>query len=146
MSKDKEATLSITRRFQFCAGHRVHGHESKCRHLHGHNYVAHVRIIGPKLDSLGRVIDFGNVKQVVGGWIDEHWDHAFIAYVGDEEALTALRMVAGQKLYVMQTNPTAENMAVELLRIANARLRELGLRCVSVDLEETENCSAMVIQ
>ena len=139
-----DTNVTITRRLQFCAGHRVHGHESKCRHLHGHNYVAHVTIVGPKLDALGRVIDFGVVKQIVGGWIDDNWDHAFIVWRDDEEALTALRMVAGQKLYVMSRNPTAENLAEELAVVANTRLRELGLRVAAVDLEETENCRAEV--
>lgn len=134
----------LVRRLQFCAGHRVYGHESKCRHLHGHNYIAHLHVVGPKLDQLGRVIDFGVVKQIIGGWIDEHWDHATIVFRDDEEALAALRMVAGQKVYVLNQNPTAENMAEELLVIANARLRDLGLRCVAVELEETENCRVEV--
>ena len=70
--------ITCTRRFQFCAGHRVHRHESKCRNLHGHNYVLFVTVTAPELDSLGRVIDFSIIKGLVGDWIDSKWDHGFI--------------------------------------------------------------------
>lgn len=135
---------TITRRFQFCAGHRVHQHESKCRNLHGHNYVALIEVECNRLDNVGRVIDFSAVKAIIGQWLEEHWDHAFIAHADDEEALRAVRMVEGQKLYVMPTNPTAENMASHLMAVANTRLRALSLRCCKVVLYETENCSAEV--
>lgn len=138
-------TTTITRRFQFCAGHRVNGHENKCRHLHGHNYVALVEVAGRRLDDLGRIIDFSAVKAIVGQWIDEKWDHAMIVHADDAEALQAVRMVENQKLYVMATNPTAENMAQELLVVANGRLRTIGLRCTRITLWETENCFATVV-
>lgn len=141
--RPKDSTVAV-RRIQFCAGHRIHGHESKCAHLHGHNYVAHVHVSAASLDDLGRVIDFGVVKQVVGQWIEENWDHAFLVFVDDEEALAALRMVSGQRVYRMPTNPTAENMAAHLLSHANGMLRPLGVRVVRVELEETENCRVEV--
>lgn len=34
----------VIRSHEICAGHRVVGHESKCRHLHGHNYVFHFHV------------------------------------------------------------------------------------------------------
>lgn len=132
------------RRIQFCAGHRIYGHESKCRHLHGHNYVAIFHVSAPQLDKLGRVVDFSVVKQIMGAWIEENLDHAFIAFREDLEVVNLLRTVHGQKTFVMNANPTAENIATLLLVTANARLRELGLRCDRVELEETENCSVEV--
>lgn len=144
MTKQRVTTISITRRFQFASGHRVYRHEGKCRHLHGHNYVAHVRLTAPSLDDRGRVLDFSQVKALVGQWLEENWDHAMILCADDEEALEAVRMVHGQKLYVMQQNPTAENMADELLIRCNALLAPLNIRCSAVQLEETENCSASV--
>ena len=142
MTKPRNATVSISRRFQFCAGHRVYRHESKCRHLHGHNYVAHIHLTAASLDDRGRVLDFSQVKTIVGGWLDDNWDHAMILCADDEEALRAVRMVHGQKLYVMTQNPTAENMASELHVRVNALLSSLRVRCTHVVLEETENCSA----
>ena len=69
---------TATRRLQFCAGHRVHDHESECRNLHGHNYVVFLTAASTSddpLDKLGRVIDFGVLKEKFGAWIDEWWDH-----------------------------------------------------------------------
>ena len=71
------------------------------------------------LDSIGFVVDFTDVKDKVGGWIDEHWDHAFLVSGRDEEMLTALRGVKGSRVFVFpDANPSAEVMARELYRTA----------------------------
>jgi 6-pyruvoyltetrahydropterin/6-carboxytetrahydropterin synthase len=133
---------SITRKIEFDAGHRVLGHEGKCRHLHGHHYVAEVTVEGAELDSLGRVIDFSILKQRVGGWIDENWDHNFLVH--PEDPLRTIRtgkVFAGRELYVMLNgNPTAENMAAELFEVATMLLPEL--KVTHVRLYETPNCWA----
>ena len=48
--------ITCTRRLTFCAGHRVLGHESKCAHPHGHNYVVYVTAEAEQLDDVGRVM------------------------------------------------------------------------------------------
>ena len=53
---------TITKKLEFDYGHRVLGHEGKCRHLHGHRGVAEVTVYAPSLDNLGRVVDFGAIK------------------------------------------------------------------------------------
>lgn len=139
--------LTATRRIQFCAGHRVHRHESKCRNLHGHNYVAFFTAEGidEEQDPLGRVVDFGVLKEKLGGWIDENWDHGFILFEKDREGREALGYVPNQKVYLMDSNPTAENMAKHLLHdIGPNLLRGTGVALVSVKLWETENCYAEV--
>jgi 6-pyruvoyltetrahydropterin/6-carboxytetrahydropterin synthase len=139
--------VTATRRVQFCAGHRVHEHESKCRNLHGHNYVAYFTAQGEQrpLDPLGRVLEFSVLKQRLGGWIEEHWDHGFIVKRDDQEAVAALALIPEQKLYVLEGNPTAENMAKHLLEVvAPTVLDGTDVRVVKVRLEETENCSAEV--
>jgi 6-pyruvoyltetrahydropterin/6-carboxytetrahydropterin synthase len=140
--------ISATRRLQFCAGHRVHQHESKCRNLHGHNYVVFLKAVGTtsSLDELGRVIDFGSLKQRFGTWIDEHWDHNMILWEGDSEALAAVKSIGGQKLFLLPKNPTAENMACYLLEEVGPRVLDgTGIRIVEVTLWETENCYATVV-
>lgn len=136
--------ISITRRFQFCAGHRVFKHESKCAHPHGHNYVALVTVEsrgGASLDSLGRVIDFSVVKEQIGEWIDEAWDHGFL-YCREDAEMCAIFQAKPFKQYVMEANPTAENMAKILFYQANDLLAYANIRCTKVVLWETENCFA----
>lgn len=138
--------FTCTRRIQFCAGHRVFKHESKCNNLHGHNYVAFItaKMVGGKaLDELGRVIDFAVIKQLVGGWIDEKWDHGFIVSEDDMDVRQLLEAMPGQKVYVMPCNPTAENMAAYLLGKAN-ELLPTTVAVTKVRLWETENCYAEV--
>lgn len=73
----------ITRKLEFDAGHRVLGHESKCAHLHGHRYVAEITVSSFGLDNVSRVVDFSVVKELVGGWIQENWDHNILLHMRD---------------------------------------------------------------
>jgi 6-pyruvoyltetrahydropterin/6-carboxytetrahydropterin synthase len=134
---------TATRRIQFAAGHRVHGHESKCANAHGHNYVAWFEAEG-SLDAVGRVIDFSVLKEKIGGWIDANWDHGFIVYGGDDQIYNALAAVKPRmKIFSMMDNPTAENMAkFLLLGVCPLVLAGTGVTVVSVRLQETENCEA----
>ena len=140
-------TFRCTRRIQFCAGHRIPLHSSKCRHPHGHNYVAYLTAEADELDEAGMVVDFGVIKERVGGWIDKNWDHGTILQASDREmraAIMAFNRVSGldPKAYYMDSAPTAENMAEELLRCGDEELRGSGCRLVGVELWETENCCA----
>lgn len=138
-------TITATRRIQFCAGHRVWRHEGKCNHLHGHNYVAFFHAQATHLDDIGRVIDFGVLKQHIGGWIDAHWDHGFIHQKDDTQAAAAMAAIPHQKTYALSENPTAENMAMHLLNtICPQVLEGTGVEVTKVVLWETENCFAEV--
>jgi 6-pyruvoyltetrahydropterin/6-carboxytetrahydropterin synthase len=140
--------ITICRRIQFCAGHRVCGHENKCRNLHGHNYVAHIHARAPELDTLGRVIDFSVLKEKVGGWIDANIDHSMILF--DKDVLVQLykqnvSLDGLGKLFTMPMNPTAENIADFLLNdICPKLLQGTGVEVYAIELEETENCKAIV--
>lgn len=69
------------------AGHRVKGHESKCSHVHGHTYAVEVEVSAPRLDHLGRVVDFSIISQVCDTWCQNNWDHNFIHAYDESEAL-----------------------------------------------------------
>lgn len=136
----------ITRRLEFDAAHRVLRHESKCSTLHGHRYTAHITVSAAELDGVGRVIDFGAIKGLVGSWIDERWDHTTIINEEDGRLLRFCKEEAdhqGKKQpYVMRGEPTAENMAKELFEIAQLLLQPEGIQVDRVVLHETPNCSA----
>lgn len=138
--------ITATRRVQFAAGHRVFGHETKCKHPHGHNYVVLMtaQMDDPRaVDDIGRVVDFGVLKDRVGGWIERAWDHAFLVWSGDAPMLSALSTDPQWKRFVCPDNPTAENMARYLLHYVGPReLQGTGVRLVRVVVWETENCYA----
>lgn len=125
---------------KFDAGHRVVKHESKCRTLHGHEYKAHIYAEADQLDNLGRVIDFGKIKELVGTWIDENWDHNMILFNEDPD-LEKLQSCDGAKApYVVPFNPTAENLANYLLGVCNDLLSGHNIVVEKIRLWETSNC------
>ena len=136
--------ITATRRLQFAIGHRVFKHESKCKHLHGHNFVffltAEATEGGGSLDRLGRVIDFGILKEKLGSWLELNWDHGMILYEKDEEAIAGVRYIPGSKLFLLPENPTAENLALYVLRTVGPQvLKGTGVRLTKVAVWETEN-------
>jgi len=124
------------------AAHRVMRHESKCAHLHGHRYRAVIEVTAYELDSVDRVIDFGVVKERVGAWVDEHWDHGTLINLHDAPLREWLE-VFDQRRYYFHGEPTAENIAERLLQVATKLLRPL--RVDRVRVWETPNCWAEAI-
>jgi 6-pyruvoyltetrahydropterin/6-carboxytetrahydropterin synthase len=152
------AQVSITRYHDISCGHRVVGHEGKCKGLHGHNHRIHFTCSAPDLDPLGRVIDFGAVKQRLCQWLEDNWDHKMLLwsedpalYVFSGAHMTAAFVDAAvidevrQSIEIVDFNPTAENMALYLLRVLGPeRLIGTGVTLVRVHIEETRKCSATV--
>jgi 6-pyruvoyltetrahydropterin/6-carboxytetrahydropterin synthase len=126
----------VTREIHFCYGHRLLNYDGKCRHLHGHNGRALIALEAPQLDRLGMVVDFTRIKRVVSTWIDETLDHKMLLH-RDDPVLPLLRE-QGEPVYVMDVNPTAENIA----RLIYDFTRGQGFPVVEVQLWETENCFA----
>ncbi len=139
--------VEITQRFEIDAGHRIVGHESKCKNVHGHRYVFEVTLTSERLDDLDRVIDFGVIKQIFGRWLDVHWDHAFIA-ASDEPLLEVLRAGHNKVYRLHKGQPTIENLVVVLLVELNQVLLDLrnadGVTVTRIQGWETPNCSAEI--
>lgn len=136
-------SLTIMRRIKFCAGHRLFRHGGKCENFHGHNYIADFFVTGDEQDTVGRVMDFADLKARCKGWLDEHWDHSFLVYREDSNAINALRMVQPCRLFEMPYNPTAENMARYLLEeVCPTLLAGTGGVAVRVRIWETDEAFA----
>lgn len=136
--------VTCTRRLEWDAMHRIPRHESKCSAFHGHRYAAEITCAAPELDALGRVVDFGVVKERVGAFIDARWDHTAILLREDPEAgpVAAANARLGRPVYWLDVHPTAENLARELARVASELLADTGVEVVRVRLWETPNCTA----
>lgn len=138
--------LTCIRRLEFDAMHRVPRHESKCAAWHGHRYAAEIHCTAESLDDRGRIIDFGVVKELVGGWIDENWDHTALIMTGDPDpaaqVIAASNADKGRPVYWMSGPPTAENIVAELAVVAGRLLAPTGVDVVRIRLWETPNGSA----
>jgi 6-pyruvoyltetrahydropterin/6-carboxytetrahydropterin synthase len=98
--------------------------------------VAEVTISTEKLDSLGMVVDFGVLSKEIGGWLDEHWDHAFLYHQEDDWA-RCFATAPPNRGYAMASNPTAENMAEELFKVAERLVDHKTLKVERVRMYET---------
>jgi 6-pyruvoyltetrahydropterin/6-carboxytetrahydropterin synthase len=78
----------------FSSGHALRGYQGKCENVHGHNYRVRVTLAGPKLNNIGLLVDFAELKRVLRGII-AGIDHQFL------NDLDPFRTV----------NPSAENLA-----------------------------------
>ena len=99
----------VTQEIYFCYGHLLLNYGGKCRHLHGHNGRAVIVLEGADLDDRGMLIDFSDIKVTLRNWIDQELDHRMILH-RDDPAVPYLREL-GEPLYLIESNPTAENIA-----------------------------------
>ncbi|MBX9597977.1 MAG: 6-carboxytetrahydropterin synthase [Burkholderiales bacterium] len=135
------AKYQVVRKHEIHCGHRVYQHESKCRNLHGHSYVFHLKCSSDKLDSLGRVIDFSVIKELLCQWLDDNWDHKMILW--DQDPLFTELLKLDSSVVSIPYNPTAENLARYLVETVGPRLfAPLPITLSEVTLEETSKCSA----
>ena len=139
--------MHITTRLEFDAGHRIPSHKSQCRNLHGHRYAIEITLSGDIIQKegsseQGMVMDFSDVKAIARREVVDKWDHAFLVYRGDTAVLDFLDTLPAHKTVVMNTVPTAENMAAEAFRILDASYRDIygnHLKLERVRLYETPN-------
>lgn len=132
---------TVTRSFEFDAGHRVLGHRGKCRFIHGHRYRVEVEVESFMLDELDMVVDFSVIKEKVGNWIDENWDHRLLLNPNDPQVLRLTETEEVAPYVMAYGNPTAENIAHEIFDVARRLLSGL-FRVTSVRVWETPSCSA----
>jgi len=122
---------SVTKRIEFCYGHRLLDYEGMCRHPHGHNAVAEIEIQADALDARNMVADFGDIKRIVKGWVDREIDHRMILR-HDDPLVTSLKAL-GEPVYLLDSNPTVERIARLLFDVS----RQQGLPVVRVTVWET---------
>ena len=131
---------TVTRTHEIACGHRVFGHESKCAHLHGHNYTFELTCAGG-LDGLGRVIDFGVIKERLCAWLESTWDHRMLLW--EKDPLAPVLAYLDPKTVLVPFNPTAENMAQFLVEtVGPEALRGTGVVLLGVTVWETAKCCA----
>ena len=99
--------VTITLSFRFPMGHRILGLDGlglKCRNVHGHNWQADV-----ELANDDGQLEFGAVKEAVGGWIEERLDHGFML-AADDPFLDYL-LDNDLKHFVVDGRPDTEQVA-----------------------------------
>ena len=127
---------NVTKEIHFCYGHRLLNHKGKCRHLHGHNARAVVRLESETLDKLGMVVDFSDIGDYVKTWLNAEIDHNML--LCREDPVLGLLQEAGERVYETVENPTAEHIA----RMIFDYVDKGGYPVVEVAVFETESAFA----
>lgn len=78
----------------FSSAHQLREYKGKCENLHGHNWKVKATISGKKLDNLGMLLDFTELKKYLKEVL-EYLDHKFINDIKPFDKI----------------NPSAENIA-----------------------------------
>ena len=104
--------MILTKKFKFCAAHRLKWHKGKCRRLHGHTYKLEIGIYGQP-DENGIIIDFSDFKTDINKKIINKLDH--------------------RDLNDIIPNPTAENILLWIKKQLD------GYQIAEIKLWEGEN-------
>ena len=135
------SVIRVTKEFNFEIAHALWNYDGPCKNLHGHSYKLFVTVMGSPIEDPdnpknGMVIDFGDLKQIVNDEIVEPLDHAVILNIKAlEENITAVRQMF-DKRFVVNYQPTCENMIIDFANRIDKRLPE-RLKLHSLKLHET---------
>ena len=127
---------SVTKRLDFCYGHRLLEYDGICQHPHGHNATVEVELRSETLDGRSMVADFNDIKHVVKTWVDRELDHKMI--LRQDDPLVAVLRQMGEPVHTLDSNPTAERIARLIFEVA----RDQGLPVTRVTVWETPTSSA----
>ena len=121
----------VTKRIDFCHGHRLLDYDGICKHPHGHNAVVEVDVRTDRLDRRNMVADFSDIKRTVKGWIDRELDHKMI--LRSDDPLVGPLEALGEPVFKLESNPTVERIAKLIYDMA----RDQGIDVVAVRVWET---------
>jgi 6-pyruvoyltetrahydropterin/6-carboxytetrahydropterin synthase len=122
--------FEVTVEQTFAAGHALREYKGKCENVHGHNYRVQITVEGEKLNRIGLLVDFVELKKAVRE-VADRLDHQFI---NDLEPFTVI-------------NPSAENMAKyfydEVSRRLDFQNSEAPSRVSQIKVWETDTSIAV---
>lgn len=136
------ARIRLTKEFSFEMAHALEGYDGPCREIHGHSYRLFVTVAGepasdPADPKYGMVMDFGDLKRIVGELIVTRYDHALVMRSSGRSA-ELMKTLKAHFNHIVETpyQPTCENMVADFARAIAPRLPE-GVDLVSIKLHET---------
>lgn len=106
---------------EFSAAHKLRGYKGKCENLHGHNWKVEISVSSEKLDKLGMIIDFKELRRKLNTVL-EKLDHKNL----------------NDLAYFKKVNPTSENIA----KFIYDRIKDKGLRIKAVVVWESDTACA----
>lgn len=121
--------FTIRKQFKFEMAHQLKDSYSAACHenLHGHSYVLELYFISQKTDKNGMVVDFGEVKDVIGDYVNS-WDHSLTMPVFFDKEYLDMLAAHTKKMRITTYNPTAENMAKAMFEEISKMINEYQMK------------------
>jgi 6-pyruvoyltetrahydropterin/6-carboxytetrahydropterin synthase len=118
--------FSVCKEFRFAAAHQIRGHKGGCENLHGHSYRVRVWVEAARLDGLGMVVDFADLKAAMEEVLGP-FDHRFLNEVPPFD----------------ERNTTAELLAEHVCAEVGRRLDDGRARVARVEVWESDSAFAV---
>ena len=113
----------------FSAAHNLRGYRGKCEELHGHNWKVSVKVGAEKLDQLGMVIDFKELKKTLNKVIQK-LDHKYLNDVPPFDSI----------------NPSSENIAYYIFQELKKAINSGRIKVIKVSVWESEDSTATYLE
>lgn len=136
--------IRLTKEFSFEMAHFLPGYDGLCRNVHGHSYLLRVTVAGrPSADEaspkLGMVMDFSDLKRIVGEEVVGRLDHALMIRRGSLPPSVTAGLT--ERLVEVDYQPTCENMLADFAERIARRLPQ-GVSLAALALNETATSCA----
>jgi len=110
---------------QFSSAHQLRRYKGKCENLHGHNWRVQVVVTSEKLNEIGLVIDFHELRKITNDVISQI-DHTLLNNI----------------FPFTEINPSSENIARWIYDAIKKKLTDKDINLSAVTVWENETSSA----
>jgi 6-pyruvoyltetrahydropterin/6-carboxytetrahydropterin synthase len=111
---------------EFSSAHALRGYRGKCENTHGHNYRVEVHVRGERLNDIGLLVDFRDLKEATKRVVD-YLDH---------------KNINDLPPFDTEMNPSAENLSMFFLHEVGRAVDDERVQVYKVRVWETSTCSA----
>jgi 6-pyruvoyltetrahydropterin/6-carboxytetrahydropterin synthase len=120
---------TIFKDFTFAAAHAIRGHTRGCQNLHGHNYRVRVHLSAGRLDALGMVLDFSDLKAMMEEIVGP-FDHRVINDIPPfDERNTTAELIAQYVFEEIERRLAGQ----ERVRVARVEVWETDTSCAAYE-------------
>ena len=117
----------ICKTIEIESGHMLSTHPDKCRFPHGHSRKVEFIIESDDLDASGMVCDFKIIKQSMGEWLDELFDHSLCMNRKDP-MFDTMKKAYGERIVEFDIDPTTEVLAKTFFDAGKSALNDFHNR------------------
>ncbi len=123
---EEEGVHEVSIEMEFSSAHALRGYRGKCENTHGHNYKVEVHVRGERLNDIGLLVDFRDLKDATKRVVD-YLDH---------------KNINDLPPFDVELNPSAENLAMFFFHEVGNAMNDDRVKVHKVRVWETSTCSA----